>query len=72
MSDALSFAINGLNSSVARATQFTRDIVNASSTGKNVEGGLVGLQGAKTDYAANATVIKTVQKEQKALLDIKV
>jgi flagellar basal body rod protein FlgC len=72
MSDALSVAVNGLNASVSRATQFAGNIVKASSTGKNLDGSLVGIKTESVDYAANATVIKTEEKLQKALLDIKV
>jgi flagellar hook protein FlgE len=72
MSDALSIAVNGLNQAVSHATQSAGNIANASLTGTNVDGDLVNLSVAKTDYAANATVIKTEEKMQKALLDIKV
>ena len=72
MSSALSKAINGLHQTVTRATQSVGNIVNGSSTGKNIDGDLVNLKAASIDYAANATVIKTESKMQKALLDIKV
>ena len=71
MFSALPTAVSGLTQSVARATQSASNIANASLTGKNVDEDLVKLSMAKTDYAANATVIKTEQKMQKALLDIK-
>ncbi len=70
MSSALSTAITGLSSAVARATQSAGNIVKASSTGKNLDGDLVNLKVASTDYAANAVVIKKEEKMQKALLDI--
>ncbi len=70
MSSVLSAAINGLSSTVARATQSAGNIVKASSTGKNLDGDLVNLKAASTDYAANAVVIKKEENMQKALLDI--
>ena len=72
MSTILSTAVSGLNSAVSRATQSARNIVNASSTGKNIDKDLVDVNKDKTDYAANAAVIKTTRKMEKALLDIMV
>ena len=72
MSDALSIAVNGLNNAVSRVTQSASNIVNASSTGKNLDSDLVDLKTDSTNYAANAAVIKAVEKDNKALLDIKV
>ena len=71
MFSALPMAVTGLYQAVARATQSAGNIANASLTGKNVDEDLVKLSMAKTDYASNATVIKTEQKMEKALLDIK-
>ena len=71
MSDALSIAVNGLNSSVARATQSARNIVKASSTGENLDVSLVNLRTERTNVTAAAAVIKTVHIMDKALLDIK-
>jgi len=71
MFSALPTAVTGLYQAVARATQSANNIANASLTGKNVDEDLVKLSMAKTDYAANAVTIKTEQKMQKALLDIK-
>jgi flagellar hook protein FlgE len=48
------------------------NIVNASSTGGNIDADLVSIMVEKTNYAANVEVIKTVGKMNKALLDIKV
>jgi hypothetical protein len=70
MSNALSIAVNGVNSAISSALKSTTTIVNGSSTGQNVDGALVNLQAASKDVAANAAVIRTVQKTQKALLDI--
>ncbi|MGB9152581.1 MAG: flagellar basal body rod C-terminal domain-containing protein [Alphaproteobacteria bacterium] len=72
MSNALSIAVNGLNSAASLAVKSATNIVNSSSTGNNVDGALVTLSSASTDYAANAAVIKTVDKMNKALLDITV
>jgi flagellar hook protein FlgE len=72
MSSALSIAVNGLNASVAKATQAASNIVNASSTGGNVDGSLIALKSASTGFKADAAVIKTVDKMNKALLDITV
>ncbi len=70
MSDALSIAVNGINSAVSRATQSASNIANASLTGKNIDGDLINLRTTSTDVAANVAVIKTAEKNQKALLDI--
>ena len=72
MSSVLSTAVRGLNQAVARVTQSANNIVNASSTGKNLDKNLVDMNVSKTDYAANAAVIKTARKMDKALLDIEV
>ena len=70
MSDALSIAVNGINASVARTTQSVRNIVNASSTGNNLDGNLVNIASDKINVAADVDVIKTVHKEQQSLLNI--
>lgn len=72
MSDVLSTAISGMNSAVSNATQSARDIVNASSTGKNLDASLVNMKVAQVDYAANAAVVKIAKKMSDALLDIEV
>ncbi len=72
MSNALSIAVSGINSAVAQAAQSANIIVNASSTGGSVDGALVNLKVASVDVAANAAVIRTADKMNKALLDIKV
>ncbi len=72
MSNALSIAANGINQAVSRATQSAVNIVNASSTGKNIDGDLINIQSDKTSVAANATVIRSEEKMQKSLLDITV
>jgi len=72
MSDVLSTAITGLNSAVSRATHSANDIVNASSTGKNLDASLVNLKASQVDYAANAAVVKIAKKMSDALLDIEV
>jgi len=72
MSSALSIAVNGINAAVSRATQSASNIVNASSTGTNLDSDLVNVKVASTDVAANAAVIRATEKEQKALLDITV
>ena len=73
MSTALSLAVNGINNVIVRATQATADLVNASSTGAaNVDGDLIQVNQAGNDLAANALVIKTEAKMEKALIDIKV
>jgi len=70
MFSPLSAAGTGLAQAVSRATQSADNVVNASSTGKNIDGDMVNLAVAKTDAAANASLIKTEEKMQKALLDI--
>ncbi|MDE1900384.1 MAG: hypothetical protein KGI37_01925 [Alphaproteobacteria bacterium] len=70
MSSALSIAVGGINASVARATQSATNIVNASSTGNNLDANLVSLNTDQTDVAANAAVIRTVKKMDQSLLDI--
>ena len=72
MSGILSTAVSGLNRAVSRATQSANTIVNASSTGENLDKGLVDLNVSKTEYAANAAVIKAAKKMDDALLDIEV
>jgi len=72
MPDALSLAVNGLYAAVSRASQSANNIVNASSTGNNLDASLINLKVADTQFAANATVIKNEEKLHKALLDIKV
>ena len=72
MSSALSTAVNGINASVAHATHAAASIVKASSTGTNVDTSLVKIKAERTAVAAEAAVIKTEAKNQKALLDIKV
>jgi flagellar hook protein FlgE len=72
MFSPLSAAGNGLSQAVSRATQSAGNVANASLTGKNIDGDMVNLAAAKTDFAANASAIKTEEKMQKALLDIKV
>jgi hypothetical protein len=72
MSGILSIAVSGLNSAAQRFANATSSIVNASSTGGSgdVTPALVSTIADKTDYAANAAVVKTVEKTDKALLDI--
>jgi len=72
MSDALSIAVNGLNSSSLRSVKAASSIVNASSTGANSDptASLVGLTEDKTSYAANAKVIRAVAEDNKSLIDI--
>jgi len=72
MSNALSIAVNGINATVSRATQSASNIANASLTGKNIDSDLINLRASVTNVAANADVIKTEEKNQKALLDIQV
>lgn len=72
MSSALSIAANGITSAVSRATQSAANIVNASSTGKNIDTDLINLNQSSTDVAANAAVLKIAEKMDKALLDITV
>jgi hypothetical protein len=72
MSNALLTAVNGINSAVSRATQSATSIVNSSSTGGNLDANLININADSTDVAANVAVIKTVDKMDKALLDIKV
>ncbi|MDR3423828.1 MAG: hypothetical protein P4M13_01945 [Alphaproteobacteria bacterium] len=72
MIGALSTAVLGLHSAVSSATQSAGNVVKASSTGKNLDGDLVNLKTASVNYAADAAVVKTVGKMEKALLDIRV
>lgn len=68
---ALNLALSGLSNSATRAANTVSNIVNASSTNQ-IDNSLVTLQESKIDYQANATVLKTAEKAQKSLLDIKV
>ena len=72
MSSALSIAANGINSAVSRATQSAVNIVNASSTGENLDADLININQSSTDVSANAAVLKIAEKMDKALLDITV
>jgi flagellar hook-associated protein FlgK len=72
MFGSLSATATGLYQAVARATQSANNIANASLTGKNIDEDMVNLIKAQTDYAANAKVIQTEGKMQRALLDISV
>ncbi|MDD4616912.1 MAG: hypothetical protein PHW76_07375 [Alphaproteobacteria bacterium] len=60
----------GLYQAVARATQCASNVVNGSSTGENLDEGLVELQESETDVGASAAALKAAGKMQKALLDI--
>jgi hypothetical protein len=73
MSSAISTAVNGLNNAVTRIANATSNIVNASSKSSKIDlnADVISSKIAQTDYAANAAVIKTAEKNQKALLDIK-
>jgi len=70
MSSAIQTAVNGITQAVSQATQSAAGIVNASSTGKNIDGDLINLKIDSTQVSANAAVIRTSEKTQKALLDI--
>ncbi|MFA5040568.1 MAG: hypothetical protein WC464_02920 [Bdellovibrionales bacterium] len=70
MFTALSTAVTGINQAVARATQSAGNVVNASSTGKDIARDMVNINVAKTEVAANATVIKTQNEMGKTLLNI--
>ena len=72
MSDALNIAVLGLNNSASRIAKAASSIANASLTGSsgNLSDGLVQIAEQKTDYAANAKVIRVEQETSKALLDI--
>ena len=58
------------NASVARTSQSVANMVNASSTGNNLDANMVAVASEKPYVAANAAVIKTVKKMDQALLDI--
>ncbi len=72
MSDTLNIAVNGLNSSASRITKAASSIVNASSTGAKTDlsTSLINITEAKTNYAAEAKVIRVVEDNNKRLLDI--
>jgi flagellar hook-associated protein FlgK len=72
MFSTLPAAVTGLYRAVSLATQSASDVVNASSTGKNIDEDMVNLNVAREEFAANADVIKTEEKMQKSLLDMKV
>ena len=74
MSDALGTAIIGLNHAGARIANAASNIVNASSTSKNnfdpsldIASNLIAVTVNKTDYAANAAVVKAVKKNNETL-----
>jgi len=72
MSDTLNTAVGALNSSAARIVKATSSIVNASSTGTtaDIAASAVSLIQEKTQYAAEAKIIKAVAKNNKTLVDI--
>jgi flagellar basal body rod protein FlgC len=81
MSGITNIAVNGLNNAGQRAFVAANNIVNASSTPtpqsiadpstRDVATNIVNLNEAGLSYSANALVIKTAQKLDKALIDIK-
>ena len=70
MFSPLSTALNGLNATVARTTQAAGNIVKASSTGDSTDQNLLAVKQGGTQIAADAAVIKAVNKEQKTLIDM--
>jgi hypothetical protein len=72
MSDALNIAANALNSSASRMVKAASSMVNASSTGAtgDLAAGLVAIAQEKTNYAADAKVIRAVAENNKTLLNI--
>ncbi len=70
MFPALSSSLNGLSRAVSSATQSAGNVVNASSTGKNIDSDIVKFGIAKTVYSANAAAIRAEDKMHEALLDI--
>ena len=50
MPTAISSVVSGLYASVAKATQATCNIVNASSTGGDFDSALINLQNADSSY----------------------
>jgi len=71
MSVVLNLALSGLSAATTQAAKASSNIVNASST-DSIDTSLVSLDVAKVNFGANADVIKTDEKMQKSLLDIKV
>lgn len=67
---AINLALSGLSNSATRAANTVSNIVNASSTGQ-LDQSLISLQEASIDYQSDAAVIKTAEKAEKSLLDIK-
>lgn len=76
MVNALSTAISGLNAASARVANASENILNASSTSQNPSDSLaqnvVATIEGKTDFQANAAVVRVVKHMQDALLDITV
>lgn len=72
MSDALQTIVHGIQRSVSRATQAVNDIVNASSTGQNIDKDMVDVKIASHEVAMQTAVIKADKKMKDALLDIEV
>jgi hypothetical protein len=72
MSDTLNIATNALSFTASRIAKDASSIVNASSTGSNGDliGPLVDLAIQKTNFAADAKVIRVVAENNKTLLDI--
>lgn len=66
----LSVGANGLVDAVARATQSAVNVVNASSTGENIEEAVVKMSMAKTSVDLSASVLKAENQMRKSLLDI--
>ena len=72
MSDTLNVAVNALTASSAKIAKATSSIVNASSTGSSgdLTTPIVDIIREKTQYAAEAKVIRVVDENNKKLLDI--
>jgi len=72
MSDALQTIVHGIQRSVSRATHAVSNIVNASSTGQNVDKDMVDVKIASHEVAMQTAVIKADKKMKDALLDIEI
>jgi len=82
MSGILDISVSGLSAATRRIAKDASSLVNASSTPNSVKNApaapagnldkdIVDLKVSQVNYQANAFTIKTAEKLQKALLDIK-
>lgn len=70
MLDAVSTSLSGINYATDRLGQAGATIAASSKDGGAVDEALIDAAQAKTDYAANAKVLKAQLDNEKRLLDV--